>query len=249
MDYVAIISVITGKSIDSAKTGVTFYIPRFISKYGRPLPWFMRYRSEYYARQKLSRAPSNMNRLCWDIERWQKQIRWKRTYKDFDYGIMLRDMDEDPEIRLQIEQVYADFCKEMRELAQDQARIRSGDVEGISKYDAAHFVLNWGEYYEKYRQKCREICPDISLLANICVRLHYEDHPSWNPKFMWIVADDGILKNLHRDEFVNLPVRSETGRYEYLGRRYDLLPCVPDGAEVDAVDDNEILEWKDDMFD
>lgn len=249
MDYVSIISVITGKSIDSAKTGVIFYMPKFISKYGRPLPWFMRYRSEYYYRQKLSRAPSNMNRLCWDIERWQKQIRWKRTYKDFDYGIMLRDMDEDPEIKLQIEQVYADFCKEMRELAVDQARIRNGGVEGISKYDAAHFVLNWGEYYEKYRQKCREICPDVSLLANICVRLYYEDHPSWNPKFMWIVADDGILKNLHRDEFVNLPVRSETGKYEYLGRGYDMISVVPDGAEVELVDEDEMMEWKEDMFD
>lgn len=250
MDYVSIISVVTGKAIDQAKCGVMFYMPKFISKYGRPLPWFMRYRSEYYARQKLSRAPSNMNRLCWDIERWQKQIRWKRTYKDFDFTIMLSDRANESEIvKPQVEEVYAEFCREMRELAADQARIRSGEVEGISKYDAAHFVLNWGEYYEKYRQRCREICPDISLLADACVRLHYEDHPSWNPKFMWIVADDGILKNLRRDELVYLPMRGENGKYEYLGRRYDLVPCVPDGAETEQISDEEMLEWKDDLFD
>ena len=163
---------------------------------------------------------------------------------------MLSDRYEESEaVKSEIEHVYADFCKEMRELAADQARIRRGDVDGISKYDAAHFVLNWGEYYEKYKQRCLEICPDVSLLADICVRLYYEDHPTWNPKFMWIVADDGILKNLHRDEFVNLPVRSDIGKYEYLGRRYDLLPVVPDGAEVEMVDDDEILGWKDDMFD
>ena len=249
MDYVSIISVLTGKSIDSAKTGVIYYMPKFISKYGRPLPWFMRYRSEYYRRQKLSRAPSNMNRLCWDIEKWEKQIRWKRTYKDFDFTIMLsEERKESEEVRREIEQVYADFCKEMRELAADQARIRSGDVEGISKRDAANFVLNWGEYYEKYKKRCIEICPDVSLLANICVRLHYEDHPTWNPKFMWIVADDGILKNIRRDEFVYLPVASENGKYEYLGRKYDMLPAVPEGAELPLPDDDEIMEWKDDEW-
>lgn len=189
-----------------------------------------------------------MNRMCWDIERWQKQIRWKRTYKDFDYSIMLSDAWDDAK-KAEIEKVYAEFCKEMRELALDQARIRSGEVEGISRYDAAHFVLNWGEYYEKYKQRCREICPDVSLLANICVRLFYEDHPTWNPKFMWIVADEGILKNLHRSEFVNLPVRSDTGRYEYLGRGYDMISVVPDGAEVELVDEDEMMEWKEDMFD
>ena len=66
---------------------------------------------------------------------------------------------------------------------------------------------------------------------------------------MWIVADEGILKNLHRSEFVNLPVRSETGRYEYLGRGYDMISVVPDGAEVELVDEDEMMEWKEDMFD
>ena len=251
MDYVSIISVITGKAIDQVKCGVIFYMPKFISKYGRPLPWFMRYRSEYYARQKLSRAPSNMNRLCWDIERWEKRIRWRRTYKDFDYRIMLNeDVRGTQDVEDAIDTVYAEFCKEMRELAFDQTRIRRQEgTDGVSAYDAAHFVVDWGYYYEKYKQRCREICPDPSLLANICVRLHYEKHPTWNAKFMWIVAEEGLLANIHREEFVNLPVRDANGPYTYLGRRYSMLPVVPDGAVLDEISEEDMFNWKDDLID
>ena len=45
-----------------------------------------------------SRSQSNMNRLCWDIEKWHRKIRFKRKYDDFDYSIMLDDsipFDED----------------------------------------------------------------------------------------------------------------------------------------------------------
>ena len=68
-----------------------YNIPRYIAKYAKPVPYFMKYRSEYYAKmKKFSVAKSNMNRLAKDIESWQKaEIRFKKTYKDFDYKIMM----------------------------------------------------------------------------------------------------------------------------------------------------------------
>ena len=79
------------KNIDYAKTGVMYNIPRYIAKYAKPVPYFMKYRSDYYAKmKKFSVAKSNMNRLAKDIESWQKaEIRFKKTYKDFDYKIMM----------------------------------------------------------------------------------------------------------------------------------------------------------------
>ena len=88
--YVGLLSVINGKAIDSAKTGVIFNIPRNIAKYGKPLPYFMKYASEYYkGLYTFSMSKSNMNRLCWMLEKWDKTFRWKRKYNDFDYTIML----------------------------------------------------------------------------------------------------------------------------------------------------------------
>ena len=37
-----------------AKTGVLYHMPRHIAKWGRPLPYFMRYRDPYYAKKKWS---------------------------------------------------------------------------------------------------------------------------------------------------------------------------------------------------
>lgn len=226
--YIDVASIIVGKSIDYAKTGVIYHMPRHISKYGRPLPYFMKYRSQYYAKQKLSRAPSNMNKLCWDIERWERGIKWKRTYRDFDYRIMIDDsipMNEDT--YLAIEEIYIRFCNEMAQLAKDQASVRTYDDyvvrDAISRYDAEHFTINWGYYYQKFKEECLSVCPDVCELANICVLLHYEKHKNKNPKFMWVVAEEGILKNITPVETLRLPQLDENGEFEYLGRKYNMV--------------------------
>lgn len=226
--YIDVASIIVGKSIDYAKTGVIYHMPRHISKYGRPLPYFMKYRSQYYSKQKLSRAPSNMNKLCWDIERWERDIRWKRTYKDFDYHIMIDDsIPINPDVYEAIRDIYLRFSKEMAELAKDQASVRqySDSVvrNAITKYDAEHFTINWGYYYDLYKAECLSVCPDVQELANICVKLCYEDMPNKNVKFMWVVAEEGILKNIKPVDVIRLPKMDECGDREYLGRRYSMV--------------------------
>lgn len=212
--YIDLLSVINGKSIDYAKTGVLFQIPRNIAKYGRPLPYFMKYRGPYYSKlKKLSRSNSNMNRLCWELERWERGIRWQRKYTDFDYTIMMnREIPENTEMFQAVEEIFLDFCKEMYGLAKEQRNIRS-------ETDA--FDIDWAYYYDKYKRRCQEVCPDVCRLANICVRLCYEKYPQKNRKFIWVAAGDGIVENIQQVK-LPLPIRDDNGTITYLGNHYRL---------------------------
>jgi len=192
-------------------------MPRHIAKYGKPLPYFMKYRSDYYKNQKLSRAASNMNRLCWEIEKWERQIRRKRSFSDFDYKIMIDESVEiDDFIFQSIEKIFLRFCDEMKQLKSDEIEI---------KRSVKNFRLNWEYYYDFYKNECERICPDNKMLANIVVKLCYENHPSKNRKFIWRVAGSGIVENIPQTN-VCLPVRDDKGEHEYLGKRYKMIPYV-----------------------
>jgi hypothetical protein len=234
--YIDIISVLTGKSIDYAKTGVLYTMPRNIAKYGRPLPWFMRYRSDYYKKMKLSRSNSNMNKLCWQIERWEKKVKWKRTYKDFDYALMIDDsLTYDRSLYKKIERVYHRFCKEMKQLKLDDISARADGYTG---------GIAWDHYYKLYRERCLKKCDNLDednkekILANICVHLVYEKYPKGNKNFLWQMAGVGIVANLKQVD-VSLPIRDDSGKYIYLGKRYSI---------VDVKNVNEIRESKDEEF-
>lgn len=216
-EYIDLLSVINGKSIDFAKTGILFNIPRNIAKFGRPLPYFMRYRNDYYKNMnELSRSNSNMNRLCWELERWDRTIRWKRTYHDFDYHIMIDNQIKQDAFRYsQIEKIYLDFCKEMSQLKIDQKEIQE-DFE---------FSINWNYYYDNYKSRCNTICRNQKELANIAVRLCYEQYPNKTKKFMWRIAGDGILENLVSVP-IKLPLENENGSFEYLGKTYSLADRI-----------------------
>ena len=224
--YVNLLSVINGKAIDFAKTGVFYNIPRHIAKYSKPLPYFMKYASPYYMRQsKFNNAPSNMNRLCKQIEKWEKSFKWVRTYKDFDWHIMI---DEEVGIDFNtfclVEKIFLDFCKDMKDLVDLQREIRNRenyeDYEELMSYsEAKEFTIDWQYYYDIYRNKCLAVCPNRKMLANIAVTLCYEKYPTKNKKFMWRVAGDGIVENIKAID-IELPIRDDEGSYYYLGRRY-----------------------------
>lgn len=227
--YIDLLSVINGKSIDFAKTGVFYPIPRHIAKYGRPLPAFMQYAGDYYKGLKqFSHAPSNLNRLCRQLEQWSRSLRWKRHQTSFDYHIMLDDsIPVSEEHYRKIREIYLAFCTEMAELAKDQAKLRHYDdyreeFEGrITKQEARNFSINWQYYYDRYRDACRRCCANPQELANIAVALCYEEFPTKNKKFLWVVAADGVLKNL-KQQPVSLPVQNNDGTFTYLGKTYEI---------------------------
>lgn len=225
-----------------AKTGVLFHMPRHIAKWGRPLPHFMKYRDPYYARQKLSMSPSNMNRLCWELERWDRGIRWKRTFPEFDYSIMLDlDAEYDDELAQAVEGVYLEFGKETRKAYLEQARIRKyigKDVRAkFTRTEAKNYKADWKRHYDMFRAKFRKVCPDEKVLANILVRLGYEKYPKRDKRIMWNMAGEGIVKNLKKADRVFLPKRDPNGSETYLGRRYSMVE-----VDVDELEFGEVVE-------
>lgn len=194
----------------------------------------MKYASEYYGGlSKFSHANSNMNRLCKDIERWCKAERYSSGARDFDYRIMIDESAEVPEdLQAAINELFVKFNKEMADLAKDQLHIRKYGDEMLSKYDARNFSINWGYYYENYKQEAENLCLDKKVLANAAVRACYEFHANKkNSKFMWVVAGDGILENIKQVKF-DLPIRDDQGEYDYLGNRYSFAEIMLDKGEL-----------------
>lgn len=233
-EYVDLLSILNGKAIDCAKTGVIYPIPKHIAKYSKPLPYFMKYASEYYmGLNKFSHANSNMNRLCKDIERWCKTERYSSGARDFDYRIMIDDKIEvSSELQERVNKIYIKFHKETAELARDQSNIRKYGDESLSRYDARNFSINWGYYYEQYKQEAESLCDDKKMLANAAVRACYEFHANKkNTRFMWVIAGDGILENIKQQKF-ELPIRDPYGEYEYLGNRYSFAEIMLNEGEL-----------------
>lgn len=229
LEYINILSICNGKSIDFAKTGVIFYVPKHITKYSKPLPYFMKYASDYYKTlKKLSKAHSNLNRLAWDIEKWSKQIRYKRKFKDFDYNIMIdNSIPRDDEKFNRIEALYSDFEQEMKGLRIQNAMQNNYDMyqdyfDGLTKDEVINSKINWKYYYQKYRDMAREICPDQQELANYIVEICYGKYSKKNKKFIWTIAGEGVVKNIKQLPVIRLPIEDENGEYEYLGYKYSL---------------------------
>ncbi len=165
-----------------------------------------------------------MNRLCRELEKWEKTFRFKRTFRDFNYHIMIDSsipVDEDKLAK--IDAIYHEFSREVRQLADDQRAIRA---EGIA------FKINWGYYYEIFREKCREVCPNEKELANYAVTICYSRNPKKSKQFMWRVAEQGILENIQQVP-IHLPIRDDAGRFEYLGKRYSLVLMHEEEKTVD----------------
>lgn len=240
--YINLLSVSNGKEIDAAKTGVHFKIPRNIEKYGRPLPYFMKYASPYYKRmKKLSCAHSNMNQLCFYLERWENTIRKRRTDK-FDWTIMMdSDVGYTQEHFDAIEQIFHEFNKLCRDLSSINRKCKNYNTYkkeltklGITKEDAKDYDVNWQCHYDTFRNRCQTIVPDQRELANICVILCYDKYKSRNKKFMWQMAGKGIVENIQQVN-ICLPQECDDGEYEYLGKRYTLAPVAND-IPVEYVD-------------
>ena len=231
LGYIDILSIVNGKAIDFAKTGIIFNIPRYIAKYSKPLPYFMKYAGNYYKNlKKFNKSQSNMNRLAWHFEKWHKEIRFKRKFNDFDYKIMIDDsipFDEDKFNKL--DELYSEYLKEMKELGKQSAVSKNyqdyknyfDNNDGLTKQEVLNTKINWEYYFNIYREKAKIICSNQKELANLSVKLCYETYLKKNKKFIWIICSQGILDNLKQVNIM-LPIKDKDGEYEYLGNNYKL---------------------------
>lgn len=236
-DYIATLSVMTGKEIDAAKCGIRFNLPRQISKYARPLPYFMQFAGDYYKILKeFNKYKSNMNSLCFDIERWENTKKTRKTVEGFDYHIMIDDSVEiDGDTLRKVEEVYLEFNKVIRRLLLERSKCNDWEKnkEWIKKYMAINkkqalaFDINWNYYYDMYKDKLLAISHNKALLVNCLVKLTYEKYPRSTKKILWSVAGDWVVNNI---DVVNkqLLVRDPDGDISILGDNYRWEDIVDD---------------------
>lgn len=182
----------------------------------------MKYASPYYGSLKLARSNSNLNKLCWELERWQKKIRFKRTDKTFDSSIMIDpSITVDSEVYNASERLYKAFNSDVKALQDKRQRL---DEDARKKAYAA--------LYDKYRAEMMSVCSgDVRLAANVAVMLS-DAHKSWNQKFKWIVAGSGIVKNIKQTDVV-MPIRKKDGEFDYLGKKYNLVKVFKEDLSFD----------------
>ncbi len=231
-DYVDLLSIIVGKSIDAAKCGVLWLPPKIIAKTYRLVPYFMKYISPYYAKmKKFSYSRSNMNELAFDIDVFEKSLRKKLNSTketNFDYSIMLdNSIPWNSNTALQIQNLYKQFQIELKELKRQQTMSYKSpeyyNYFGESKQkDVLNTSVDWNEFFNSYKKRAKDICPNEKELANYTVRLCYENDTN-DKNFVWIISEEGILLNIQPIEH-ELPVYDPNGKYEYLGKRYSLAP-------------------------
>lgn len=227
--YVDLLSIINGKQIDRAKTGVSYPVPRNIAAYARPLPYFMKYAGPYYSKLKnLSKSHSNMNLLCMSIERWERSVKYRRPKVQFDWKIMYDDeVGYDEDTFNEIEKIFLEFNEYRKDQLLFEKKCKNWSMykkeisKKITKAEARSYETNWQSIYNVYRNRCTDICPNIKELANILVVLCYEKYPNKYKKFAWQIAGSGIVENI-KPVPVSLPKKDDNGDFYYLGNKYSM---------------------------
>jgi hypothetical protein len=234
-NYIDFLSIVNGVEIDSVKTNYRIAVPRYISQYSKPYPYFMKFVSPYYARQKkFNNSNSNMNRMARGIDGWEKNIesfiKDKNKEVRFDYEIMYKDgFEPKNEIIDKFVEVYKDFSKDIMELQKENRMLREYDKYknyfknfDMTKQELMESKGDWQYYYDEYKKILLPIVnDDISELASYLVYVAYELYPSKTKKFVWGICPEGVLLNLSEDDII-LPVKDDNGEYEYLGKKYRL---------------------------
>lgn len=236
-DYVSLIAIVNAKEIDSAKTHIKVNLPYHIQKTAGNYPYFMRYAGDYYAKHsELSKAPSNMNKLCFAMEDWKRELSWERASKDFDWHIYINPQIERNEERYKaLEEVYKQYKQRRKAIEKNRhadynefvkkwtakSKKKYGKVARIPKhlysYDAS---AQYNIIDEETIAMAKEAVPIGAERANYAVEMCYSSLSS-KKSFAWLVAGDAIARNIKQVEHkIPLEVRGAEYDFEYLGRKY-----------------------------
>lgn len=213
-----------------AKTGVRWNVPQKISKYAKPLPYFIKYK--YNHLQKFDMSPTKMNEHCWFIEKWQNQIGRDVKKVNTSHCLYNNSIPFDEEKYKKVCLIYKDFKKAYDKLKKEEHMARNYEkykdfFEGYTREEVENSHYDWDGLYNTHRKKFEEVVPNQSELANYLVELIYnkKNGAGKGYELLWKVAREGLMTNLriNRVNHVLVPVESTDGTgVEYLGKYYKL---------------------------
>ena len=114
--------------------------------------------------------------------------------------------------------------------------------------------IDYAQYYKRLRDKALEtISSDIGELGNLAVTLCYCGKKKRTKDFAWDVFGCGILQNvMAKHDWVEIPIRCDYGKIEYLGHKYDKKILVLDesmaGEDLPELDILEYVAENEDIF-
>lgn len=254
-EWMNIICIINAKEIDSAKTQVKVRCPAYIEKYAKPLPYFMRYAGDYYAKQKnFNLSHSKMNVLCYDIENWQRDIKWKNPENEFDFKTyILPGFEPDDKICEKLISIYRQYkrsiqkdknsmaakkniwiLKEVKKLKKEYETAGKSFNEAKAKKRCRNLyrgdILDFKAYKQKAINDSKAVVSNEQMLANYLVYICYEKIKSADKGYAWQVAGNGIVNNIMAIEHkIPMQVKDNAeSEWSYLGRYYKFVPYMYD---------------------
>ena len=227
-DFCCLLSVINGKEIDYAKTGVRWNVPTKISKYSKPLPYFLKYK--YPKQNKHNMSKTKMNEHCWFIEKWERGLRFNTDFINTSYCMIDNNIEFNQEKYDKVVEVFNKCRKEYKGLKDEERMAKNFDkykyfFEGLTKFEVENTNYDWDKFYNRYKKEFETICPQNEL-TNYLVQLIYNNLNGSYYNILWEVCKKGILENLNinRVKPILAPVESEDNiGTEYLGRYYKLV--------------------------
>lgn len=257
-DYISTLSIFVGKEVDASKTGVRFNLPKAIAKYARPIPYFMKYRSPYYATLKdFNKYRSNMNAMCFKIENWERKIKYTRTYDDFDYTIMIdNNIEDNQDIFDKIEKIYLEFVNLSKNLIIEQRSLNTyGDNRIKQVKDKNNLTIKEIKNLQKY-EKAKEYIQDNYLNVNkkfakeyqVDWAYYYEDYKN---KLLKITNNKKLIVNcIVKLCYEKYPKKSKKILWAVVGdwlpnnieQVNHSIPCLDDNGEIEILGERYSLK-------
>jgi hypothetical protein len=170
-----------------------------------------------------------MNYLCWNIEQWEKSL--YKIKPENTFGLLYNEYIPFDEKKFnKVYDLYEKFIKEQSYLKEQERIIRNrqhpyyDNLAGdLSIWEISYTKVDFSKFYNVFKKKALEICPNKQELANYAVKIVYEIHPNRDKSFAWIIAEEGLLKNLKpSNKIFNIKETHEREGCEYLGRWYKI---------------------------
>ena len=236
-DNANLIAIINAKEIDSVKTHVKVNLPNYIQKKAGSYPYFMRYAGDFYAQHSdFNKAKSNMNELCFMMEKWKRELVWARAPKGFEWQIYInKNIDRNEQRFKALESVYKQYVAMKREISnkrhRDYEAFTADWTRKLKKAKRNHEKIPRHLFHPDYSADYKNIDATIKALAieavpsgaeraNYAVEICYSVET--RPKtFAWLVAGDAIARNIKQvTHKIPLEVHGAESDFMYLGRKY-----------------------------
>lgn len=237
-DYTCLLSVVNGKEIDRAKTGVRWNVPRKIQQGVKPLPYFLKYK--YHNQKRHSYAKSKMNEHCWYIEKWQRKLRYSNDFVNTSHCVISKDLKINSEtleiIEKHLKMIIKDYknYKSQEKMARDYDRYKDF-FDGLTKEEVENTYFDWESFFTKHRKELLKLIDEPNFkqerLANYMTELIYNKYNGNYYDLLWGICEEGIMINLkhNRVKPILVPKESKDGKgREYLGRKYDFVEYTGD---------------------